>query len=407
MKKLFALSFVLFFAIFGKAQNVAINNDGSNADSSSILDIKSSSKGLLIPRMLTAQRNAIATPALGLMVYDTDTKSVWSFNGTGWINSTTSSIIFPYQQSLDTMVTALELNNARGTAISATSNAGKAIDVKNSSATQPAIYSYNQIGKSVFAVSGSDDGIYGFAIASGKAGVHGYSNALNGLGIFGEVPQGIGVQGSSTSGTALSGTSTTGYALVTSGKVKIAGGNTNPTNGAVLTSDASGNAVWKKQNIAFNAFFTSNISSAYKSLANGISTKILLGSESYDVSNNFTMYVSGTPQSTDSRFNAPLAGYYHFDAGFECAYTAPNGTPFKGKLKVYIKATKAGKPYPESVCASYGNMPTGFGNLIEASCSGDVYLAAGDYVELIVSQENNENNVVSIATATLNGHLIF
>ena len=35
MKKLFALSFVLFFAIFGKAQNVAINNDGSNADSPS------------------------------------------------------------------------------------------------------------------------------------------------------------------------------------------------------------------------------------------------------------------------------------------------------------------------------------------------------------------------------------
>ncbi len=44
---------------------VAVNNDGSNADPSAILDVKSTSSGLLFPRMTEAQMNAIATPAAG------------------------------------------------------------------------------------------------------------------------------------------------------------------------------------------------------------------------------------------------------------------------------------------------------------------------------------------------------
>ena len=111
MKKLFALSFVLFFAIFGKAQNVAINNDGSNADSSAMLDVKSSTKGLLMPRMTTVQRLAIAKPAMGLMVYDTDTKSAWSYNGTGWANQ---SFTLPFSQSIDTNTAALDIQNTKG-----------------------------------------------------------------------------------------------------------------------------------------------------------------------------------------------------------------------------------------------------------------------------------------------------
>ncbi|MDJ0645865.1 MAG: hypothetical protein QNJ57_07790 [Flavobacteriaceae bacterium] len=57
-------------------------------DASAIIDMTSTSQGILIPRMTTAQRTAIASPALGLQVYDTDTSSVWSFNGADWINGT-------------------------------------------------------------------------------------------------------------------------------------------------------------------------------------------------------------------------------------------------------------------------------------------------------------------------------
>ena len=55
------------------AQGVAINEDGSAADSSAMLDVKSTTKGLLIPRMSSAERTAIPSPATGLMVFDNTT----------------------------------------------------------------------------------------------------------------------------------------------------------------------------------------------------------------------------------------------------------------------------------------------------------------------------------------------
>ena len=73
------------------SQSVAINTDGSVAHASAMIDIKSTTKGVLAPRMTTAQRTAIASPAAGLLVYDTDTNSYWYYNGTGWINLAVTS----------------------------------------------------------------------------------------------------------------------------------------------------------------------------------------------------------------------------------------------------------------------------------------------------------------------------
>ena len=65
---------------------VSINNTSAVAHTSSMLDITSTTKGLLIPRMTTAQRNAIVAPATGLMVYDTNLNGVWFYNGSAWSN---------------------------------------------------------------------------------------------------------------------------------------------------------------------------------------------------------------------------------------------------------------------------------------------------------------------------------
>lgn len=67
------------------AQSVAINTDGSVADATAILDVKSTAKGMLIPRLTTAQRTGIATPATGLLVFDTGTNAFWYYNGAGWV----------------------------------------------------------------------------------------------------------------------------------------------------------------------------------------------------------------------------------------------------------------------------------------------------------------------------------
>ena len=54
-------------------------------DASSALDITSTTKGLLIPRMTETQRDAISPAATGLMIYQTDgTAGFYYYNGSSW-----------------------------------------------------------------------------------------------------------------------------------------------------------------------------------------------------------------------------------------------------------------------------------------------------------------------------------
>ena len=77
MKKIFLFSLITFITITSSfAQNVAINADASLPNSSAMLDVKSTSKGMLIPRVAltgTADATTISSPATSLMVYNTAT----------------------------------------------------------------------------------------------------------------------------------------------------------------------------------------------------------------------------------------------------------------------------------------------------------------------------------------------
>lgn len=87
MKKLSCFLFVFFPTVL-LAQSVAISNDNSLPDVTALLDLKSSSKGLLIPRLTTLERTSIAAPAIGLTVFDKDTYSFWVYRGDimgGWV----------------------------------------------------------------------------------------------------------------------------------------------------------------------------------------------------------------------------------------------------------------------------------------------------------------------------------
>jgi hypothetical protein len=66
---------------------------GSTIDASSQVEVRSITKGFLPPRMTTTQKNAIASPAAGLVIYDTDLKQLCTYNGTWGISPF-------YQQSL-------------------------------------------------------------------------------------------------------------------------------------------------------------------------------------------------------------------------------------------------------------------------------------------------------------------
>ncbi len=68
---------------FAQAQNVGINT--STPDNSAALDITATDKGMLVPRMTQAQRTAIASPATGLLLYQTDAAAgFYYFNGAVW-----------------------------------------------------------------------------------------------------------------------------------------------------------------------------------------------------------------------------------------------------------------------------------------------------------------------------------
>ncbi|MFZ1786421.1 MAG: tail fiber domain-containing protein [Ferruginibacter sp.] len=85
-KKIVCVIASAFCLTTAKGQSLAINTDGSTANPSALLDIKSTNKGLLIPRMNKTERNAILTPATGLLVYQTapDSAGFYYHNGTTW-----------------------------------------------------------------------------------------------------------------------------------------------------------------------------------------------------------------------------------------------------------------------------------------------------------------------------------
>ncbi|MFZ4523898.1 MAG: hypothetical protein ACOYNC_19510, partial [Bacteroidales bacterium] len=72
MKKISVIILLLLVNCNLLFSQVAINNDGSATANSAMLDVKSTTKGLLPPRMTHVQMNAIVSPANGLIVYCTD-----------------------------------------------------------------------------------------------------------------------------------------------------------------------------------------------------------------------------------------------------------------------------------------------------------------------------------------------
>lgn len=84
--------FLIMMCISNSVLSQSIGIGTSTPNASAQLDITSTSKGLLLPRMTLAQRNAIATPATGLLIYQTDnTPGFYYFNGANWIQFSTGS----------------------------------------------------------------------------------------------------------------------------------------------------------------------------------------------------------------------------------------------------------------------------------------------------------------------------
>ena len=379
MKKLILLYSIILTAYFTNGQNVGINTDGSTAHTSSMLDVKSTTKGMLIPRMTSAQRTAIASPALGLLVFDTDTKTVWAYDGSSWKNLTLSSgggsLTLPYNQSVGVTGNAFGITNTGGSAIEGITNAVSSNGIRG-----------------IATVNGSN-GVYGGSTSSNGVGVRGESNT--GTGIVAYSGSGFGINASSLSGTGIYTSSLSGLALNVNGNLKISGGNTNPSNGAILTSDASGNAVWKQNKIAFRAF---DINGSYLTIPNNASQQIYYAFKNYDLSNGFTPFETGPKPPNASAFSVPVDGIYHFEAMANIFFDEDD---FDASAYISLELTRNGVTSELTYCRGIKG-PVNFpafqtGTHYFMKVSGDFLLVPGDKVTVVVTQYNEDNKTAVIS----------
>jgi len=89
MRQLYLLVILVFFSAPSVIGQVGINTDNSTPDNSAILDVKSTTKGMLVPRMTYAQRNAIIDAPAGLIIWCNNCGALGELqvsNGTSWTN---------------------------------------------------------------------------------------------------------------------------------------------------------------------------------------------------------------------------------------------------------------------------------------------------------------------------------
>ncbi|HMP93486.1 MAG TPA: hypothetical protein PKD90_11475 [Phnomibacter sp.] len=139
---------------------------------SALLDVNSNSKGILIPRMTSAQRGAIASPGVGLMVFDTDTKTFWYHNGVTWVNLTAGGggggLTLPFEAAENQANEVFKIiNSGMGASLSGVSQHefGRGLVGVATGA----------FGQAIYGSAALPDAIAVFGEGTGATGVRGYS----------------------------------------------------------------------------------------------------------------------------------------------------------------------------------------------------------------------------------------
>jgi len=203
------IKYILLFTVFGTtlmAQSnnselpTSINNTGLAPDASAILDVQSTNKGVLIPRVTAAQMTAISSPATGLLVYNTTAASFYFFDGIVWTDLSGGGSGGPTNQILDAdFDTKVEVDDgtdhdkikfkvsdgAGGSIEAFTIEHDPALNLKNSRLSNDGYDNNLFIGFETGLVNEADHGTnYGYntfvGVRAGKANTIGYSNSFLG-----------------------------------------------------------------------------------------------------------------------------------------------------------------------------------------------------------------------------------
>jgi len=111
MKKWLLLTWVCFLSESLLSQSGSTGIGTTTPHASSILDINSINKGVLLPRVTTSQRKSIVSPTAGLLVYDIEKRTIFLFDGTEWM----PMLVAASNQNIPpAMVTSEELKTGDG-----------------------------------------------------------------------------------------------------------------------------------------------------------------------------------------------------------------------------------------------------------------------------------------------------
>jgi hypothetical protein len=126
--------------VYNTSGDVGIGTSSPSA--SAILDLTSTSKGVLIPRMTTAQKSAISSPSTGLLIFQTDAPAgFYYYNGSAWIsisNLGTTTRFLPHSSNFAHFAGLQTLSSLTSQTYVALNNSDLVIDV-------PSGYSSNKV----------------------------------------------------------------------------------------------------------------------------------------------------------------------------------------------------------------------------------------------------------------------
>ena len=304
------ISLILLLNVQIYAQNVGINSDGSTPDNSAMLDIKSTSSGLLIPRMTLAQRNAISSPATSLIIYQTDNTPGYYYNaGTSsspnWLRLATTGLDgsgaatrVAFWSAANTLSSNANLywDNTNSRLGIGTTSPQYSLDVTGDiRANREFIGTLGTGSAQLRAIYGSyglllrNDGASSYFLLTNSGDQYGGWNSLRPLRIdnaTGNIALGNEILYVQHGGNVGIGTASPSAQLHTTGTVRFAGVGSTSTNTLILTSDANGNLSYR--NAGAWAGGSDNVNGS------GTATQVAFWSGTNTLSSNANLYWDNT-----------------------------------------------------------------------------------------------------------------
>jgi len=346
MKKLSILLAAVLFTATSVMAQVAINTDGTDPDNSAMLDVKSTSKGLLISRMTNAQIQAIASPADGLLVYSTDDHKFYAFNasdnvfkevqfGTGTITPQANYTIGSGGSCSNTVVNGSYVTGTPLTGSNTIEIDATVTSTGSYSLTTNTVNGYSFSASGTFASTGTQTVTLTGSGTPVAAQTDNFTITGNG-GSGGTCTFDVTVEniytigsGGSCSNTAVNGSYVTGTPLTGSNTIEIDATVTSTGSYSLTTNTVNG------YSFSASGTFTST----------GTQTVTLTGSGTPVAAqtDNFTITGNGGSGGTCT-FDVTVENIYTIGSGGSCSNTAVNGsyvtgTPLTGSNTIEIDAT--------------------------------------------------------------------